>query len=341
MKVLIFGAGVLGSLYAVKLQQAGQDVTLIARGKRLEELKEHGVIIENYFTKERTQRKVPVVEKLKPKDDYDLIIVIMRKSQVYAILPTLARVKNRPIILFLGNNGTGIEEYEEYLPKEQIMLGFPSAAGTRKGPEVEVLFSEKSRITLGELDGSQSKRLQQIIDLFQAANLKTTISSNIDAWLKCHLAFVLPLANALFATGGDNETCAKTRDALLICTRAMKEGVRVMKKLNYPILPRRMRWYMYLPNWVIVPYLRKLIGSDIGRIGLAAHANAAKDEMHHIAEEFQKIVDKANIPTSAIDFLNNYIPSKETGLPLIPEGSKKLPLWRKVDNYQKVLFSKE
>ena len=34
MRVLVYGAGVLGSQYAVRLQDAGHDVTLVARGDR-------------------------------------------------------------------------------------------------------------------------------------------------------------------------------------------------------------------------------------------------------------------------------------------------------------------
>ena len=41
MKILIYGAGVIGSIFAAKLALSGQDVTVLARGKRLEELKEN------------------------------------------------------------------------------------------------------------------------------------------------------------------------------------------------------------------------------------------------------------------------------------------------------------
>ncbi len=34
MDILVYGAGVLGSLYAARLQQAGQHVTILARGPR-------------------------------------------------------------------------------------------------------------------------------------------------------------------------------------------------------------------------------------------------------------------------------------------------------------------
>jgi hypothetical protein len=38
-KILVFGAGPIGSFFAARLQEAGKDVTLLARGKRLEDLK--------------------------------------------------------------------------------------------------------------------------------------------------------------------------------------------------------------------------------------------------------------------------------------------------------------
>ena len=43
MRILIYGAGVIGSLYAVMLSEAGFDISVYARGKRLESLTEHGL----------------------------------------------------------------------------------------------------------------------------------------------------------------------------------------------------------------------------------------------------------------------------------------------------------
>ena len=45
MKILVYGAGNLGSLYAAKLKDAGHDVTILARGKRLHCIREHGILL--------------------------------------------------------------------------------------------------------------------------------------------------------------------------------------------------------------------------------------------------------------------------------------------------------
>jgi 2-dehydropantoate 2-reductase len=42
----VYGAGVQGSLYAARLAETGHDVTLLARGARLEMLGARGVVLE-------------------------------------------------------------------------------------------------------------------------------------------------------------------------------------------------------------------------------------------------------------------------------------------------------
>src|SRR5262249_1320759 len=45
MKIVILGAGALGTLLGAHLARAGEDVTLIARGQRAVYLQEHGATI--------------------------------------------------------------------------------------------------------------------------------------------------------------------------------------------------------------------------------------------------------------------------------------------------------
>ena len=52
-KVLIFGAGTIGSYYTYKLNEANIEVTLLARGARYEYLKEHGLELIYEITKKK------------------------------------------------------------------------------------------------------------------------------------------------------------------------------------------------------------------------------------------------------------------------------------------------
>ena len=45
VKILVYGAGPLGSLLAAKLQEGGNTVSLLARGRRLADLREHGLVL--------------------------------------------------------------------------------------------------------------------------------------------------------------------------------------------------------------------------------------------------------------------------------------------------------
>ena len=52
MRILVFGAGVLGCNLARNLFRAGKDVTLLARGNQAEEIKKNGLRIKDKYIKE-------------------------------------------------------------------------------------------------------------------------------------------------------------------------------------------------------------------------------------------------------------------------------------------------
>jgi 2-dehydropantoate 2-reductase len=64
MKVLVYGAGVIGSYLCHVLCEAGNDVTLLARGLRKTELDQKGLIIRHYVQKKATVDHPRITEKL-------------------------------------------------------------------------------------------------------------------------------------------------------------------------------------------------------------------------------------------------------------------------------------
>ncbi|MBA7606030.1 hypothetical protein ES703_13168 [subsurface metagenome] len=326
MKILIYGAGVLGSFYAAQLHKGGHDVSILARGQRLSDLREHGIVLESATTGERTITRVNVVDNLAPEDAYDLVIVVMRKNQIVSVLPTLAANQHTPNVLFMGNNAAGPNELVEALGPERVLLGFGGVGGLRSGHVIHHLARSDQKtapVTIGELDGQTTPRLKHIAAAFIKAGVSVRLNPSIDAWLKSHVALVSPLANALYLAGGDNYQLARTRDGIVLSIRAIREGFKVLRAQGVPVTPSAIKTIKWLPEPILVPLVRAVLNTERAEIGLAGHANAARDEMKHLADEFRALTNSTKIKTPAI---NRLYPYTDPAVPPIPDGSRQIAL---------------
>jgi 2-dehydropantoate 2-reductase len=326
MEILVYGAGVVGSQYAARLRQAGHMVTLLARGERAAELREHGIVLEAVNNGRVEAVHVGVREKLEEDDRYDLIIVAMRTNQVSSVLPELAANHNSPNVLFLGNNPAGSQELIRALGRERVILGFGGMGGQRKGHVIQYYASPSrayGRTYLGELDGQASSRIVHIMIALTEARLEPEMVPNMDAWLKAHAALISPLALAVYSAGGDNYRLARTPDGLLLAVRAIKESLGVLRALNIPILPAYFRLVEWLPEPLLVVALRGLFNTRAAESNIAGHANAARDEMWAVADEFANLVKASGRLTTALNQLRTWL---DPATPPLAEGSSALPL---------------
>jgi 2-dehydropantoate 2-reductase len=123
MKILVYGAGVIGSIYAAKLHEASCNVTLLARDKHYESLKQNGVIIKDTLTGKQTISNVPLIQKLDTNDFYDLIIVTVRLDQIDSVIPDLKKNIVCPLVMFMLNYPESIKQLTNDLNKKHIILG--------------------------------------------------------------------------------------------------------------------------------------------------------------------------------------------------------------------------
>lgn len=134
MKILVFGAGVLGCNLARNLFRAGREVTLLARGKWAEEIQKNGLRIKDKFSPRVSVSRIPVVTELAADDQYDVIFVVLRYTQLDSIMEILRanRTKN---IVFVGNN-VRARAITESLPEKNVLFAFAHSAGHRKPDRV-------------------------------------------------------------------------------------------------------------------------------------------------------------------------------------------------------------
>lgn len=328
MKILFYGAGPLGSLYGARLQESGQKVSVLARGQRLADIREHGIVLEDAATGQRTTTRVSLVEELEPTDAYDLVIVLMRRNKIPAILPVLAENRNTPDILFMCNSAAGPDEMIDALGRERLLMGFSGAGGYRKDHVVyyEVVSGKRQPTMFGELDGGTTPRLKHIVKAFKGAGFPVAVCDNMDAWLKTHGAEIIPTAGALYSAGVDNYRLARTRDGMVLMVRAIKEGYKLLRALGAPITPSNHKVFNWIPEPLVVAMMRRMLTTKTAETVLVGHANAARDEMMHIADELRELVRETSVATPAMDRLYTYF---DPAVPSIADGSAQIPMNRR------------
>ncbi|WP_423188379.1 ketopantoate reductase family protein [Alkalibacterium sp. f15] len=291
MKILIYGAGPFGSLFAERLAEANHDVSILDRGERLDQLREQGVVIIDHSTEEKTVTRVPVVESLNEDDYYDLIIVPMRKNKALEILPTLAKNKKVPTFLFMMNNAEGSKRLVDALGKERVMMGFPLPGGKREGHAMRMLsVNEKNKwaLPIGEADGTIRERTKKIADVLGSMRgYKVDIRTDMDDWLKCHVAIlIVSFVPAAYAASLDIERFERTQDAIVLAIRAQREAFKALRSVGVKMSPSAViKFSEWTPEPVMIPIWKKALGVELYKVAFA-HLEEAEDEMNHLHQEF-------------------------------------------------------
>ena len=298
-RFLVIGAGVNGSAYATILSRAGADVTLLARGRRCQEIRDHGVIIEDPFTHAQTRTQVPVIDCLAPDDVYDYIIVFVRKNQAAALLPVLAANRSQTIV-FSINNASGTEEWTAALGKERVMLGSGVAGGKKVGEVVHAVIPKRLSTPYGEINGAVSPRLRRLVQVLRSAGIKASVSTSMPDFWTNH-SFIVPLvALPVMRHGGDLAALAASTEELRLIVDAVRQALGVLRALGHRIVPSSTGIVRIIPRFFIVMLFRRMLATKFVEVGLVWHTQQAPDEMMQLAEEAKALVAKSGLPVPAI-----------------------------------------
>ena len=137
-RILVIGAGVNGSICAVGLHNAGVDVTVLARGKRYEEIRDGGIVIEDPFKNTRSVTRC----RSSTASIRRMYTTTSWSSSGKTRWPTFCqywRDNHSPNVVFMVNNPSGPEEFIRALGRERVMLGFVFGAGKRDGSVIRAI----------------------------------------------------------------------------------------------------------------------------------------------------------------------------------------------------------
>jgi ketopantoate reductase len=107
LKIVILGAGVQGTVFAVRLAMVGHQVTLVSRPDRATELRQGGATIQDLKTMRIHAKVLPVLERLPLDFVADMCLVTVRREQIENVLPDLVQAIAIPRIVSLVNHANG------------------------------------------------------------------------------------------------------------------------------------------------------------------------------------------------------------------------------------------
>lgn len=301
MRILIIGAGVLGSNLAHSIKK-GNDVTILARNKTYENLKSNGLIIKHKFGK-KTVDHFNVIDKLDENDIYDCIFIVSRFSSLDSIVKIIENNKSKNIV-FVGNN-MNAEKYMNIKDKN-ILFAFFMAAGKKYDGYINSICLNK--IEIGRTDGKDISN-EFIKSIFKETKIKVTIENKMNDYLKTHACAVLPLVFASHKVDGNLKLLKKDKEYSLLIMDAIIEEYDVLKKLGYEILPKGEYENCVNKKEKCAFIYRFMFSNFIGKMCISDHAMSAREEFILLDNEFEKLKKKSKLETKVydklrLDFLN-------------------------------------
>ena len=314
MRILVYGAGVLGcELAHVLLQNKKNDVTLLARGEWKERIDQKGLVIRQWAQRKTTVDRVRTIDVLAPEDFYDLVFVVLQAGQLPAVLPVL-KANRSPYFVFVGNDPHAKQVLEAMQrPADKVAFGFQNTAGRRERDRVVSVHTGVGMTVGGAtapLSGTFRIRLKTAFD---GTKYKLTFYSDMDEWLKCHLALILPVCYVCYACNGDlTKATAEQRKLML---DAAWEGCMMLKAAGVPVNDAENTSYYE----ACTPGRKKMdrmmlmmTKTPLGRLCASDHAMHAVEEMHYHDEAFEAIRATTRTAMPAWDTLRNEMPSWKT-----------------------------
>lgn len=205
MKICVVGAGSIGGLLAARLQQSGEEVSVIARGPHLAAIKANGLTLIEEDGREIVAR-VAATDTLAEAGPQDLVILGMKAHQVAAVVTDLAQLYTPQTMVLTAQNGIPwwyffkiggpfegrrLESVDPGgvvaagLPVERLIASvvYPAAEIVRPGV---IKHIEGNRFSLSEIDDSETPRIGLVSDTLKKAGFKAPVVTDIrtELWTK-------------------------------------------------------------------------------------------------------------------------------------------------------------
>jgi 2-dehydropantoate 2-reductase len=274
MRVLVVGAGVVGTVYGVHLAAAGNTVWVLSHGPRTDEVAADGLCARDVLGGGPADAEATVVPDAS--GGYDIVLVAVRRDQLASACAELAVLAGKPAIVFFGNNPAGRAAVAGDLPGD-VYLGFPGIGGVMTSGTADYVRIRQQPTALQQ---TSEPRLAALEAALSSRGLAVQRIPDMDGWLAYHAAFIACVAAALYRCGTDPVRLAADRATLTLMCEAITGAFAALRTSGTAGLPRNLAvLHSPLLRPVAVRYWARTMRSPMGELCFAAHCRHAEAEM--------------------------------------------------------------
>lgn len=303
MKVVIIGAGAMGSVYGGFLAEAGNEVYFLDVFKEhVDNINKDGLWMEG-TSGDRYIKGIKATSNPEEVGIVDLAIVFVKSTITdIAIKQNQAVIGENTIVLTLQNGLGNIEKLETVVKKEQIISGTTSHGANLLGPG-RIKHAGHGATVIGELNGEVTERIKKVQKVFEDAKLAPVqVSTNVMGliWDKVLVNVGINPLTAL--TGLRNGQLLDYPETEWISENAVAEAAKVAEAAGIVLVT---------PN--PVEHFRevaKVTGENISSM-LADVNNKRRTEISNINGAIVRLGKEYNIPTPINEVITNLILLKE------------------------------
>ena len=177
-RVVVIGAGSLGTVYGAALARAGLDVQLLAREEHARAIQELGAVTIDSFG-ERWQ--VPLRADWRPEriEPAEIVVLLTKTPDTPAALGSLAHIRDAVRIAVSFQNGVAKDDDLAAWSGEGSVAGAVAMVGGTLEAPGHVRHTMNGPSFLGELDGSSSDRVARLAALLELGGLPAVVTDRI------------------------------------------------------------------------------------------------------------------------------------------------------------------
>jgi 2-dehydropantoate 2-reductase len=222
VRIAVVGVGGVGGYFGGRLAQAGEEVHLIARGAHLEALRRKGLRVRSVTGE--FEVKVPATDDPAEVGPVDHVLFCVKSYDTGSAAPSLGPLlRERTGVVSLQNGVDNEDILTRQLGERHVMGGVAFIFSTIAEPGVIAQTGGPRRILVGEMDGSRSDRVEELVATCRAAQIDAEATGDIRLALWDKLAFICAQAGMTAAVRLPIGEVREVPEAMALFRRIVEE----------------------------------------------------------------------------------------------------------------------